>query len=120
MDLGDPGKGKAMDFVGLINELSQRAYKQPAEITVSHLICESSNDLHNNLASVPQGLLFVLLEQRTDLLKHVRETLQTARHRLFERGDMSLFFTFKRLLIDTLQNEHLGSICCRVDALHEM
>ncbi|KAK6346756.1 hypothetical protein TWF696_006867 [Orbilia brochopaga] len=122
---GNPGKGKTMIMIGLIDQYSRRSRKRnqesapPYSLTISHFICESQDNFHNNATSVLRGLLYMLLTRRPELLRYLQDAFKMAGPRLFEDGAVDLFQTLKRVLLDILDDDRLGSICFFLDALDE-
>ena len=63
---GDPGKGKTMMAIALIEELSDRLRTSPG--ILSYFFCENTSSSLDNAISVLRGLIYMLTEE-THLLR---------------------------------------------------
>ncbi|KAJ6256936.1 Vegetative incompatibility protein [Drechslerella dactyloides] len=122
---GDPGKGKTMIMIALIDQYSRKRFKRnledaaPISPTTAHFICESQDQYHNNAISVLRGLLFMILDRRPELLRYLQDAFKSAGPRLFEDGTVDLFQTLRRIFLEILDDDRLGQICFFLDALDE-
>src|SRR5271156_3091467 len=83
---GDPGKGKTMMMIALVEELSGRPTARirseflsqprgelkanPPSSIVSYFFCQSTDSRLNNAVSVLKGLISLLVTQKRDLIGH--------------------------------------------------
>jgi hypothetical protein len=98
---GDPGKGKTMMTMGLIAELSRGDEIKPSPRTMTKMLvklklsskqhakgasrpylltyffCQSTRPELKNAGSILRGLLFLLIAQRPDLMRHVQKRCET-------------------------------------------
>jgi hypothetical protein len=124
---GDPGKGKTMMTMGLIDELSPRDgfsnanLETPANISVTpqpcllaYFFCQSTRQNLNNVASVLRGLIYILVVKRENLVRHVQKPYDTEGGQLFERVSALV-----EILSDILNNASLPMMYLSVDALDE-
>jgi hypothetical protein len=65
---GDPGKGKTMMAMALIEEISMRL--QSASGTLAYFFCQTEERL-NNAVTVVRSLIYLLVKQRRALAQHV-------------------------------------------------
>ncbi|KAF2994064.1 hypothetical protein E8E13_002329 [Curvularia kusanoi] len=133
---GDPGKGKTMMMLGVINELSSRDEVTPSPWKISsaiarlkfssgpHLLtyffCQSSLPELNNAVSVLRGLIYRLIDQREDLIQHVQKQYRTRGKQLFEGPDA--IYALKMILSDILNDAALAALpptYLLIDALDE-
>jgi hypothetical protein len=124
---GDPGKGKTMMTMGLIDELSPRDRfsnampETPADINVTsqpcllaYFFCQSTRPNLNNVASVLRGLIYILVMKRENLVRHVQKPYDTEGGQLFERVSALV-----GILSDILNDASLPMTYLLVDALDE-
>jgi hypothetical protein len=125
---GDPGKGKTMMTMGVIDELSQ---PRPSHETileapvlsdnstplVSFFFCQSTIPALNNAVSVLRGLVYMLVKQRSSLLQYVQEKYKTAGKQLFEGHNA--IYAMGGILSDMLNDASLPPTYLLVDALDE-
>jgi hypothetical protein len=92
---GDPGKGKTMMMMGVIDELSQprpshEALPEAPVLSdnstplVSFFFCQNTVPALNNAVSVLQGLIYMLVKRRDSLLQYVYEEYKVAGKQLFD------------------------------------
>ncbi|KAJ4288070.1 hypothetical protein N0V90_012087 [Kalmusia sp. IMI 367209] len=108
---GDPGKGKTMMVMGLIDELTA-----DNKLTVSYFFCQNTVPELNNAVSVLRGLIYLLVSQRKELIQHVRAKYDVAGNP-FEGHNA--FFTLRAILSDILNDEFLPTTYLLIDALDE-
>jgi hypothetical protein len=88
---GDPGKGKTMMMIALTDDLSMQPKTQPntwllgalrtarrsvgrgSPLLVSYFFCQSTDSRLNSAASVLKGLIYLVVQQRIDMIRHVRK-----------------------------------------------
>ncbi|KAH7061004.1 WD40-repeat-containing domain protein [Paraphoma chrysanthemicola] len=134
---GDPGKGKTMMTMGVVAELLQEDKARPSSKTTSKILavlrlsakyrsraalvayffCQSTRPELNNAASVLRGLIYLLVEQREELMRHVQKRYEAAGRRLFEGP--SVVYALREMLSDMLNDASLPPTYLLVDALDE-
>jgi hypothetical protein len=125
---GDPGKGKTMMTMGVIDELSQskslhiaapkrRRLDNKPKPLLSFFFCQNTVPQLNNAVSVLRGLIYMLAEQRRDLLRHVRERYEIVGKQLFEGPNA--VYAMKKILLDILNDASLPPTYLLIDALDE-
>jgi hypothetical protein len=141
---GDPGKGKTMLTMGVIAELSrgpQREETRPSPRTVSKMLakmrlkvkqdarsvtkppllayffCQSTRPELNNATSVLRGLIYLLIAQREELMRHVQKRYESVGRLLFEGPNA--VYALGEILADMLDDASLPPTYLLVDALDE-
>jgi hypothetical protein len=128
---GDPGKGKTMMTMGLIDELSEKQGDISRTISnmmaklglssgpcvLAYFFCQSTRPELNNAISVLRGLIYMLVTQQEQLLRHVQKHYNAAGRKLFERPDV--FYTLREMLLDIINDPTLPMTYLLVDALDE-
>jgi hypothetical protein len=138
---GDPGKGKTMMTIGLIAELSRGDEVKPSPRAMTKMLaklklsskqhakgasrpylltyffCQSTRPELNNAGSVLRGLLYLLIAQRQDLMRHVQKRYETVGKQLFEGPNA--IYALREMLSDMLNDESLPLTYLLVDALDE-
>ncbi|KAK4166938.1 WD40-repeat-containing domain protein [Cladorrhinum sp. PSN259] len=122
---GDPGKGKTMLLIGIINELSRSAstaVESEAGIT-SYFFCQAIDARLSQATAVLRGLIFLLIIQQRSLdtakalISHVRRKYDNADRQLFEDGNA--FYALSQIFLDILRDPSLRGAWLVVDALDE-
>ena len=75
---GDPGKGKTMIMIGLVNELSRQLDDAPESGILSYFFCQSTEPQLKSAASVLRGLIYLLVVKRKSLIHHIRKRYDEA------------------------------------------
>lgn len=120
---GDPGKGKTMLLVTIINELEQRYLERKTphgagDITaLSYFFCQGTNEKLSNAAAVLRGLVYMLADKYPQLTRHLRESYDRSGPDLFKDGNA--FFALSRILEKMLCDDSLRRVLIVVDALDE-
>ncbi|KAF2229457.1 hypothetical protein EV356DRAFT_475377 [Viridothelium virens] len=127
---GDPGKGKTMMTMGLIHELSSRNRSSNAiskmlgkikrasqPCLLAYFFCQSTRPELNNAASVLRGLIYLLVVQRKDLMRHIQKRYKAIGSKLFEGPNA--IYALKEILSDILNDSTLPTTYLLVDALDE-
>lgn len=114
---GDPGKGKTMLMMGLIEELSNKLQHQSESCIISFFFCQSTDSRLNNAVSVLRGLIYIIVHEHRQLLQHVRKRYDTTGRLLFE--DANAFYALSDILFDILRDPSLGKVYLLIDALDE-
>ncbi|KAI4940634.1 hypothetical protein J4E91_011295 [Alternaria rosae] len=112
---GDPGKGKTMMTMGVISELDLELKSQPC--LLAYFFCQSTMPELNNAVSVLRGLIYMLVTQREQLMRHVQQQYKATGSRLFEGPNA--IYALKRILSDILNDPTLANTYLLVDALDE-
>ncbi|KAJ5776942.1 Pfs NACHT and WD domain protein [Penicillium odoratum] len=121
---GDPGKGKTMLLIGIIDELERQAV-QPRlagqstfhATVLTYFFCQGTDSNLNNATAVLRGLIFLLAIQQPLLASHLRKEYEHSGNKLFEGGNT--FFALSRVLSGMLQDPTLERTYIIIDALDE-
>jgi hypothetical protein len=132
---GDPGKGKTMMTMGLIAELSQGDRVRPKTMSrmlakmklgskpssksclLAYFFCQNTRPELNNAVSVLRGLIYLLVAQREELMRHVQKRYEAAGRQLFEGPNA--IYALREMLSDILNDLSLPTTYLLVDALDE-
>ncbi|RYP25887.1 hypothetical protein DL768_011651 [Monosporascus sp. mg162] len=118
---GDPGKGKTMLLITIVDELERRLARsqQPASAAtvLSYFFCQGTNRELNNATAVLRGLIYLLGVRHTALVSHLRTRYDHAGSKLFQ--DANSFFALSEVLENMLRDESLAGAYLVVDALDE-
>jgi hypothetical protein len=114
---GDPGNGKAMLLIGIIEELSQQLKSSPCSNLVSYFFCQGTDSRLNNATAVLRGLVYLMLVQQRILISHLREKFDHAGRQLFDNANA--FYALSDILRDMLQDPRLTRVYLIIDALDE-
>jgi hypothetical protein len=111
---GDPGKGKTMLLIGIVDELQRQLdQRKQAEQSTSHatvlsyFFCQGTDSSLNNATAVLRGLIFLLAAQQPSLASHLREKYEQSGPKLFE--DANAFFALSEILSGKLGGPHSGT-----------
>ncbi|KAL2782885.1 WD40-repeat-containing domain protein [Aspergillus keveii] len=112
---GDPGKGKTMLMIGIINELSQQIQSRPAQ-SIAYFLCQATDAKLNNATSILRSVIYMLVQQQPHLISRLRQRYDTNPN-LFESENAfySLSAIFENMIHDSTQ----ATIYLLVDALDE-
>ena len=113
---GDPGKGKTMMAIALINELFRRLQTDPCPGILSYFFCQNTDSKLNNAVSVLRGLIYMLATEHDTLAKPLKDEFERAGSKLFEDNS---FFDLRRILLAMLEIPVHGTIYLVLDALDE-
>jgi hypothetical protein len=130
---GDPGTGKTMMMMGVIDELSRGDGVNPTPWAISKVLsklrfgseprvlayffCQSTRAELNNAVSVLRGLIYLLVAQQDQLLRHVQKRYETVGSKLFEGPNA--IHALREILSDILNDPTLPMTYILVDALDE-
>ncbi len=70
---GDPGKGKTMLMIGLIEELSNQLELEPESGILSYFFCQGIEARLKTAVFVLRGLIYLLAIQNRNLIRHIRK-----------------------------------------------
>lgn len=115
---GDPGKGKTMLLIGIIEELEQQLKQSPGDAwLLSYFFCQGTDSRLNNATAVLRGLIYLLLIQKALLTSHIQEKYKHANKQLFE--DVNAFDALSKIFANMLQDSNLKGTYIIIDALDE-
>ena len=114
---GDPGKGKTMMMMAIVDEISRRVKSEPGLGMLSYFFCQSTIQGLSSANAIVRGLAFLLSAQNSRLTCHLRKKYEEAGDGLFE-GANSLFSMWTTF-IELLQDAAVRRYYLMVDALDE-
>lgn len=114
---GDPGKGKTMMMMALIDEISQRLRTSPGSGIMSYFFCQNAFQELNNTVAVIRGLVYLLATDHPALTRRLRKKLDEAGDRLFE-GFNALYGLWNTLL-EVVNDPSFPRVYLLIDALDE-
>lgn len=115
---GDPGKGKTMLLIAIVDELEKIFRTEPSPSTVlSYFFCQATNTNLNSATAVMRGLIYRLCDQKPSLVSHLREKYDKSGQKLFD--DENAFFALSGVLVDMLHDDSLSKAYIVIDALDE-
>ncbi|KAK0747323.1 WD40-repeat-containing domain protein [Apiosordaria backusii] len=109
---GDPGKGKTMLLCGIIDELNKSTNH-----VLSFFFCQAADSRINNATAVLRSLIYMLVNQQTSLLPHVRGEYDRAGEILFK--DANTWDTLLKIFTSILRDPDLKMAYLVIDALDE-
>lgn len=110
---GDPGKGKTMMLCGLIDELDVPT----TSAALSFFFCQATDLRINNATSVLRGLMYILIKQQPNLIRHIQESYRDTGKQLFE--DVNAWPALSRIFLNMIEDPRLEKCYLCVDALDE-
>jgi hypothetical protein len=115
---GDPGKGKTMLLIGIVEELEQQLKLSTQDACLlSYFFCQGTDSRLNNATAVLRGLIYLLLVQEPLLMSHIQEQYERAGKQLFE--DANAFYALSKIFTDMLYDSNRKGIYLIIDALDE-
>jgi hypothetical protein len=114
---GDPGKGKTMMLIAIINEVSQRLENGLKGAVFSYFFCQNTDQRLNTTTSVLRGLIFMLVSQQKALICHLRKRHHESGDNFFH-GPNTLY-ALMEVLFDMLRDPSISDAYLMVDALDE-
>jgi hypothetical protein len=111
---GDPGKGKTMLLCGIIDKLKKSTVETGL---LSFFFCQGTDSRINNATAVLRGLIYLLVDQQSSLIRHVRKKYDHASKVLFE--DENAWVALSEIFTNILQDPSLKSTYLIIDALDE-
>jgi hypothetical protein len=114
---GDPGKGKTMLMIGLIEELLGQLKARPGSGILSYFFCQGTDSRLNNAVSILKGLIYQLAEQHTSLIRHLQKKYDSKERQFSE--DTNRLCVLWTILLDMLHDSSLATVYLMVDALDE-
>jgi len=114
---GNPGKGKTMMMIALVDELSRWLNASPGSGTLSYFFCQSTDTRLSSAVSVLRGLTYLLADQQKGLIQHIRKRYDRSGSRLFE--DHNALEALWDILRNMSSDPSLARVYLLVDALDE-
>jgi hypothetical protein len=112
---GDPGKGKTMLMIGIINELLRQVQSQPSQ-SIAYFLCQATDPRLNNATGILRSLIYLLVRQQPHLITHLRERYDTD-PKLFESGNT--IYSLSTIFDKMVQSSTRATIFLLIDGLDE-
>lgn len=114
---GDPGKGKMMNMIAIISEISKTLETLPGPNVLTYFFCQNTFADHNSTVALLRGLIFLLVDQDKTLVRHLRRSYDSVGKQMFEGPNAH--HALWRVLRDILKDDRLGKVYLMADALDE-
>ncbi|KAL9078303.1 MAG: hypothetical protein Q9157_002766 [Trypethelium eluteriae] len=114
---GDPGKGKTMMMMALIEEITDRITTHNSDATMAYFFCQNTIQELNHAAAIVRGLTYLLVDQKPELIGHLRRHYDQRGSNMFEGSNA--MYELWRTLMEILEDTALSKVCLLVDALDE-
>jgi NACHT domain len=111
--VGDAGIGKTMMSTLLVDELQERAARNPS-VTVAYFFCDNKVDKRRTSTAVLRGLIVQILQQRPHMFDKIDADYSLMQHKLAESFD-----TLARVFRDMLCSDKVGELYLLIDGLDE-
>ncbi|EPS35531.1 hypothetical protein H072_11100 [Dactylellina haptotyla CBS 200.50] len=115
---GDPGKGKSIMMIGIIDYLAELLPKSK-RCAMTFFFCRATDDRLSTADAVLRGLLHRLLDQKSNeiLVKYLQTRHETRGSKIFEGS--SARFILQEVLVDILNDQSFDEYYLFVDGLDE-
>ncbi|SPO02558.1 uncharacterized protein DNG_05231 [Cephalotrichum gorgonifer] len=115
---GDPGKGKTMLMIAIIEELERRMKQSTTTpAVISYFFCQSTDSTLNHATAVMRGLIYLLLSQKSTLRSCLQKRYDSSGSKLFE--GKNAFFALSQVFEDMLLEMKPSCTYIVIDALDE-
>lgn len=115
---GGPGLGKTMLSIYLTEYLSSyfRSLENGKRHFSTYFFCDAKDNTRNNSVAIIRGLIFQLLQQKRDLIKHILPTYAIQSKRLFQQNS---FETIWNIFLEMTHDVKDSRLTCILDGLDE-
>ncbi|KAF3403781.1 hypothetical protein F1880_010217 [Penicillium rolfsii] len=120
---GDPGKGKTMLLIGIVDELERQlaqlkqTERSSAATVLLYFFCQGNDSNLNNATAVLRGLIYLFAVQQPSLASTLREEYEHSSTKLYD--DTNTFFALSKILMGMLRHSTLERTYIIIDALDE-
>lgn len=115
---GGPGLGKTMLSIYLTEYLS--SYLRPLEDGKCHystyFFCDAKVNTRNSAVAIVRGLLFQLLQQKSDLIKHTLPTYEVQKEQMFQQSSFETIWSIFVKITNAIGD---SPVSCVLDGLDE-
>lgn len=116
---GDPGKGKTMLSIALVEELTKRIQGGETSLrgSIVYFFCDNQDDRRRSAPLILRGIIYQLLCQRPDLAVYLNNEYEKQREQLF--SSRNSLQTLWRVLHSIVRNSDFQELYIILDALDE-
>ena len=116
---GDPGKGKTMLVIALIDEFSKKIQleESASNVALLYFFCDNQDDRRKNASLILRGLIYQILCQHPGLAIYLRNEYEKQREQLF--SSRNSLQTLWRIFHSIVEYSNLTQIFIIIDALDE-
>ncbi|KAL7964970.1 ankyrin repeat-containing domain protein [Trichoderma sp. SZMC 28014] len=113
---GGPGLGKTMLSIYLTEYLSSCFRSLDDKHYSTYFFCDAKDIKRNNAVAIIRGMLFQLLEQKEELIKHILPTYTIQGEQIFQQ---SAFETVWKFFVTMIHDLGSSQVTCILDGLDE-
>lgn len=113
---GGPGLGKTMLSIYLTEYLSSWFSSLEQSYYSTYFFCDAKDNTRNNAVAIVRGILFQLLQQKRDLIEHVRSGYEVQREQIFQSNSFEALW---EIFLDMTSALRDSQMCCILDGLDE-
>jgi len=114
---GNPGKGKTMISLGMVNYLSANLQQSRTLTNLAYFFCQDADDRRKTAVSVIKGLLWVLVARNSGLECHLQKRFVVKGDSMFEGPES--FDELCEVLLQIIQDESYETTIIVIDAIDE-
>ena len=113
---GDPGKGKTMLLIGIVDELTAQLETHFDNAHLSYFFCKGTDDRLNTATAILRGLIWMLLRHQRSLIRHL-DMFKDLGSTLFDA--CTSFYNLENIFKSMLKDKALERTYLVIDALDE-
>lgn len=116
---GDPGKGKTMLSIALIDDLTKRSQNadKGLRLALAYFFCDNQDDRRGSASLILRGIMYQVLCQYPGLAMHLSNEYEKQREQLFSSPNS--IQTLWRIFHNIIKSSDLQEIYIVIDALDE-
>ncbi|KAK6527292.1 hypothetical protein TWF281_010479 [Arthrobotrys megalospora] len=117
---GDPGKGKTMIMIGMIDHLAENFALVPhTSMAISYFFCQAADGRLNSAIAVLKGLISQLISnsRHSDLVRYLKREIDIRGKNCF--NGPNTFYALERIFLEICRDTRYDGFCFMIDALDE-